>query len=61
MLEFSSRQGIVDMEMQIKQATVKRPAETFTGEVWPDVVVCGRDYPRMRVNVERFTPGARAA
>ena len=61
MLEFYSRQGIVDMEIQTKQATVKGPAETFTGDVWFDIVVRDRDYPRMRVNVVRFAPGARTA
>ena len=49
------------MEIQSKRATVKGPAETFTGDVWFDVVVRDRDYPRMRVNVVRFAPGARTA
>ena len=61
MLEFYSRQGIVDMEIQTKQATVKGAAETFTGDVWFDVVVRERDYSRMHVNVVRFAPGARTA
>ncbi len=61
MLEFYSRQGIVDMEIQTKQATVKGPAETFTGDVWFNIVVRDRDYLRMRVNVVRFAPPARTA
>ena len=61
MLEFYSRQGILDMKIQSKPATVKGPAETFTGDVWFDVVARGEDYARMRVNVVRFAPGARTA
>jgi quercetin dioxygenase-like cupin family protein len=61
MLEFYSRQGIVDMEIQTKQATVKGPAETFTGDVWFDVIVRDRDFRRMRGNVVRFAPCARTA
>ena len=49
------------MDIQSKQPTVKGPAETFTGNVWFDVIVRDRDYPRMRVNVVRFAPGARTA
>ena len=52
---------MVDMEIQTKPATVKGPAETFTGDVWFDVITRGEDYPRMRVNVVRFAPGARTA
>jgi quercetin dioxygenase-like cupin family protein len=63
MLEFYSRQDLVDIDMEIqsKRATVKGPAETFTGDVWFDVVARGEDYARMRVNVVRFAPGARTA
>jgi quercetin dioxygenase-like cupin family protein len=46
------------MEMQANQATVKGPADTFTGDVWYDVIT-GGDFPRMRVNIVRFAPGAR--
>ena len=49
------------MEIQARQATVKGPAETFTGDVWYDVITKGEDYSRMRVNVVRFAPGARNA
>jgi hypothetical protein len=45
MLEFYSRQDVVDIDMEIqsKQATIKGPAETFTGDVWFDVVARGED------------------
>jgi quercetin dioxygenase-like cupin family protein len=49
------------MEIQAKQATVKGPPETFTGDVWFDVITGGEDYARMRVNVVRFAPSARTA
>ena len=49
------------MELQSKQPSIKGPAETFTGDVWFDIVVRGEDYSRMRVNVVRFAPGARTA
>jgi quercetin dioxygenase-like cupin family protein len=48
------------MQRQAKQPTVSGPAETFTGEVWFDVIT-GADYQRMRVNTVRFAPGARTA
>ena len=51
----------IGVEIQAKQPTIKGPAETFTGDVWFDVVVRERYYPRMRVNVVRFAPGARTA
>ena len=37
---------MVDMDIQTKPATVKGPAETFTGDVWFDVITRGEDYPR---------------
>ena len=48
------------MELQRKQPTVKGQAETFTGDVWFDVIA-GAGYQRMRVNTVRFAPGARTA
>ncbi len=48
------------MQIQTKQPTVRGPADTFTGDVWFDVVA-GADYRRMRVNTVRFAPGARTA
>src|SRR6266566_5139820 len=68
MLDFCSRQPSanshersIDMGIQAKQATVKGPAQTFTGDVWFDVITRGEDYARMRVNVVRFAPSARTA
>jgi quercetin dioxygenase-like cupin family protein len=49
------------MEFLPKQATVKAPAETFTGDAWYDVIVRGESPSRVRVNVVRFAPGARNA
>ena len=48
------------MEIQAKQPTIKGPGQTFTGEVWFDVIT-GGEYRRMRVNTVRFAPGARTA
>jgi len=60
MLDFYSRQPSanshersVDMEIRAKQATVKGPAQTFTGDVWFDVVVRDRDYSRYASRRER--------
>ena len=49
------------MEIQAKQATVKGPPETFTGDVWFDVITRGEDYARMRVNVVRSRTWGRTA
>lgn len=49
------------VETQVKQPSVKGPAEMFTGDVWFDVIVRGQDYPRMRANAVHFAPGARTA
>ncbi len=49
------------VKIETTQPTMKGPSQTFTGDVWFDVVVPERDYPRMRVNVVRFAPGARTA
>ena len=46
------------MNIEAKQPTVRGPAQTFSGDVWFDVVAPEGDYPRMRVNVVRFVPGA---
>ena len=48
------------VEFLSKQPTVKAPAETFTGDAWVDVIARGEEPSRMRVNVVRFAPGARA-
>ncbi|MFB7636534.1 cupin domain-containing protein [Streptomyces sp. NPDC056149] len=47
------------MEFVRQQPTGKAPADWFTGDVWWDVIVAGREPSRMRVNLVRFSPGAR--
>ena len=47
------------MEILKKQATVKAPAEWFTGDVWFDVILAGQEPSRMRANMVRFSPCAR--
>jgi hypothetical protein len=49
------------VDIRPKQPTMKGAAETFTGDVWIDSVVRGEEPSRVRVNVVRFTPGARTA
>ena len=49
------------MEIKPKQPTAKGPAETFTGDVWIDAIANGIDPSRVRVNLVRFSPGARSA
>ncbi|MGH3427014.1 MAG: cupin domain-containing protein, partial [Mycobacteriales bacterium] len=49
------------MEIQSKQPSVKGSDAMFTGDVWFDVIAKGEEPSRMRVNVVRFTPGARTA
>ena len=48
------------MEIKVKQRSVKGPPETFTGDVWYDVIT-GGDFPRLRVNIVPFAPRARTA
>lgn len=49
------------MELNPKTATTKGPAEMFTGDVWFDVIAQGESPSRLRVNIVRFSPGARTA
>ena len=49
------------MELQPKQPSAKGPVERFTGDVWYDVIASGEAPSRVRVNVVRFSPGARNA
>lgn len=50
------------MQIEKKAATVKGPAEMFTGDVYFDVLAAPKPEPsRMRVNLVRFTSGARTA
>ena len=47
------------MEFVPKQPTSKAPADWFIGDVWWDVIAAGQEPSRMRVNLVRFSPGAR--
>jgi quercetin dioxygenase-like cupin family protein len=49
------------MHIQPEQPSSKGPAETFTGDVYYDVIARGEAPSRLRVNIVRFTPGARTA
>jgi quercetin dioxygenase-like cupin family protein len=49
------------MELLPKQPSTKGPAQSFTGDVWFDVVARGEAPSRVRVNTVRFAPGARTA
>jgi quercetin dioxygenase-like cupin family protein len=49
------------VEIQPKKPTTKGPAEMFTGDVWFDVLAQGEAPSRLRVNLVRFSPGARTA
>jgi len=44
-----------------KQPTVKGSAEIFTGDAYFDVIARGEGESRIRVNLVRFSPGARTA
>ncbi|MDQ1042415.1 quercetin dioxygenase-like cupin family protein [Streptomyces sp. V4I2] len=46
------------MEFVKQQATVKAPADWFTGDVWFDVIYAGKEPSRMRAKLVRFSPGA---
>ncbi|MCX5079560.1 (R)-mandelonitrile lyase [Streptomyces sp. NPDC001939] len=47
------------MELLKQQATFKAPGDRFTGDVWFDVIYSGEEPSRMRMNMVRFSPGAR--
>jgi quercetin dioxygenase-like cupin family protein len=50
------------IHIQPKPATVKNPAEQFTGDVWFDVIASPQQQDqRMVVGLVRFAPGARTA
>ncbi|MGZ4716688.1 MAG: (R)-mandelonitrile lyase [Acidimicrobiales bacterium] len=49
------------MELLTRQASVKGPAEMFTGDVWFDVIAKGEAPSRLRVNTVHFAPCARTA
>ncbi|GLI27033.1 cupin [Agromyces rhizosphaerae] len=47
--------------MQPKGATIKGPEQWFTGDVYFNPYYMGKPPSRTRVNLVRFTPGARTA
>ena len=47
------------MELQPTPPTTKAPAESFTGDVWFDVLAAPPAPAHLRVNLVRFAPGAR--
>ncbi len=49
------------MEVERVQATVKGPADWFTGDVWIDGLARGAEPSRVRVSAVHFTPSARTA
>lgn len=49
------------MEVQPKSATMKGPAEWFTGDVWIDGIAQGRGSSPMSVGAVHFTPCAHTA
>jgi hypothetical protein len=49
------------MEIKPRQPTVKTPDQMFTGDAWFSTSSQGQPPSRVRVNVVRFTPGARNA
>jgi quercetin dioxygenase-like cupin family protein len=49
------------MQIPDGKPTSKGPAQMFTGDVWFDVVAAPPAPSRVRVNMVRFSPGARTA
>ena len=49
------------MELLKQPATVKAPAQMFTGDAWFDVIYRGEGASRARANMVRFSPSARTA
>ena len=49
------------MEHSRKQATIKGPADWFTGDVWIDSIARGHGDSPFSVAFVRFSPGARTA
>ena len=48
------------MENFTQPPTAKGPAETFTGDVWVDLIYAGPQAGGARLNVVRFAPGSRS-
>lgn len=49
------------MEIKSKSATVRGPADWFTGDVYIDSVVQAQEPSRVNIGAVHFTPGARTA
>jgi quercetin dioxygenase-like cupin family protein len=49
------------MELQPKPASMKGPADWFTGDVYIDAIAQGHGDSPMNIVAVRFTPGARTA
>ena len=49
------------VELVPKKPTAKGSAAWFTGDVWIDPIVQGRNGSRLSINAVHFTPGARTA
>src|SRR3954454_11469977 len=49
------------MEPTSKPATVKGPADWFTGDVWIDSIVSPQHDSQLNIAAVHFTPGARTA
>ena len=47
------------MEPRPPSATIKTPADRFTGDVYPNPIFSGDGTSRLVVGLVRFTPGAR--
>jgi quercetin dioxygenase-like cupin family protein len=47
------------MHLQPKPATMKGPAEWFTGDVWMDPIARGEEPSKVNVTAVRFVPGSR--
>lgn len=48
------------MEIFTPPPTAKGPAETFTGDVWIDLIHAGPQAHQARLSVVRFAPGSRS-
>lgn len=49
------------MKIPATEPTAKGPGETFTGDVWVDLITLGVARPQLNVAAVRFSPGARSA
>jgi quercetin dioxygenase-like cupin family protein len=49
------------VNVQPKQATVKGPADWFTGDVWIDAIAAPHEDSSVNVGAVHFSPGARTA